>query len=312
MAKLKSNHRKASSISLIKVMLLVPTGAILLVLGFRQLEKWSIGAQKSTKTTIVKSNASEDEQGELLASDTARFFIPQGGEGRVIHHKTFSLSYVEKFEISEWVAYSLTRNELNQPKFSRPDRFNADYSVPTGSSMHRDYTGSGYTRGHLVPAADMSWDSISLRETFLMSNITPQLKYFNEGVWRELEEQTRDWVRKFRRLYIVSGPVLQSINERIGQSRVGVPQVFYKVLLDLDEPEQKSIAFLIPNEISDQPLATYAVAVDSVEALTGLNFFDELIDDRTEEKVERVFEISHWPFHPQRFSWRIEEWNKSK
>lgn len=280
----------------------------MLVLGIRQLEKW----RKTITPTISSINASNDYANPELfeVADTSRYYVPAGGHGNIVHHRHFSLSYVEKYELSEWVAYPLTRVQLNQPKFNRPDQFNPDYAVKTGSAFHRDYTGSGYTRGHLVPAADMAWDSITLRETFYMSNITPQLEHFNEGVWRELEEQTRDWVRKYRRLYIVSGPVLSTIQERIGQSRVGVPRMFFKVLLDLDEPEQKSIGFIIPNDISNEPLKNYAVSVDSIERLTGLNFFGELIDDRSEEKIERTYDIKLWPFHPQRFQWRINEWNK--
>lgn len=308
MAKLKTNHRKAHSISLLRVFILIPIGSALLVLGIRELEKW----RKTTAPASSFSNTStEDENQELIAiANTLRFYLPEGGEGSIVHHRHYSLSYVEKYELSEWVAYILTRAQLNQPKFARPDQFIPDYAVKSGSAFHRDYTGSGYTRGHLVPAADMAWDSIALRETFYMSNIAPQRKYFNEGVWRELEEQTRDWVRKYRRLYVISGPVLSSIQGRIGYNRVGVPGLFFKVLLDLDEPEQKSIGFLIPNELSSEPLTNYAVSVDSVEQLTGLDFFSELIDDRKEEKIESIYQIGLWPFHPQRFQWRVSEWNK--
>lgn len=309
MAKLRSNHRKANTFAIARLLVLMPIGAVLLVLAIRQLDKYRL--QRYGRPDPLTSMGTADEYLDLPAdNDSARFYVPQGGKGIVIHHRQFSLSYVEKFELSEWVAYPLTRAQLNLPKFSRPDRFNPDYSIKTGSSMHRDYTGSGYTRGHLAPAADMAWDSLALRETFYMSNITPQLKFFNAGIWRELEEQTRDWARKFRRLYVVSGPVLSTITDRIGPSKVGVPKLYYKALLDLDEPEQKSIAFLIPNELSEKPLAEYAVAIDSVEILTGLNLFDALVDDRREEKLERSYDLNLWPFHPQRYQWRVDEWNR--
>ena len=132
----------------------------------------------------------DSELEEVSASSPAdRFYLPQGGEGQLIHKSQFSLSYSERHEQAEWVAYDLSIQELNHPKVPRAKRFNVDYNVKSNSAAHRDYSNSGYTRGHMAPAADMSFDSLSMRESFLMSNISPQIRSFNNGIWRELEEQ---------------------------------------------------------------------------------------------------------------------------
>jgi endonuclease G len=233
-------------------------------------------------------------------------FVPGSGKGQLIHHRHFSLSYVEDYEQAEWVAYELTRDELDAPRVPRQEWFNPDYNVTTRSAFYRDYTGSGFTRGHLAPAADMGFDTLAMRESFYMSNISPQLRQFNNGIWRELEEQVRDWAREHGRLYIITGPVLSGdLQMRIGQNSVVVPELFYKVLLDPDNPSGPSIGFLIPNALSERPLMDHAVTLDEVERQTGLDFFP-LFDDRIEEDT---FNKAHWKVDPQRYRIRVKEWN---
>lgn len=243
---------------------------------------------------------------EMEAIDS-RDYLPAAGSGQIVHHAHYSLSYAEKFEQAEWVAYELTRQELDGPRVERTDWFYADYAIETRSAFYRDYSGSGYTRGHLAPAADMAFDSIAMRESFFMSNISPQLRAFNGGIWRELEELTRDWARESGRLYVVTGPVLTGDPlDRIGTNRVAVPETFYKVLADPDEPEKKSIAFIIPNALSEEPIMSYVVSVDSVERLTGIDFFVNL----TTPVDEASFDPALWPVDERRFSRRIKEWNR--
>src|SRR5690606_10935983 len=130
--------------------------------------------------------------------------------------------------------------------------------IPTGSAEFYDYKGSGYTKGHLLPSADRVWNRKVNEETFLMSNISPQVYHFNAGVWRELEENVRDWARANGRLYIVTGPVFRNSRETISPKEITVPEAFFKVALDLDHPEQKAIGFVIPHEKTDLHLADFA------------------------------------------------------
>ena len=56
------------------------------------------------------------------------------------------------------------------------------------------------------------------------------------------------------------------------------------------------IAFLIPNEKSEKPLQNYVVTVDSLESLTGIDFFPEL-PDSIENHLESSKDVSSWLFH---------------
>ena len=240
--------------------------------------------------------------------------LPTSTTGQVIKHNYYALSYSEEHEQAEWVAYELTRKSIQAPNFPRPDNFRPDPKVRKASASKGDYRGSGYDRGHLVPAGDMSFDERAISETFYMSNMSPQIRNFNGGVWRELEENVRDWAYKFRHLYIVSGPVLtEGIRETIGLNEVAVPDKYYKVILDLSEPEIKAIAFLIPNELSNMHLSRYMTTIDEVEEITGIDFFPDLLrDERLEGELESSFDPDAWPFHESKYQTRLNNWNKRK
>lgn len=234
--------------------------------------------------------------------------LPASTTGEVVRHTYFALSYDEDHEQAEWVVYEITRERLNENWAARPNTFRPDPDVRTESATPRDYNGSGYDKGHLCAAADMAFNEKAIDETFLMSNMSPQKPGFNAGVWRELEECTRDWARKFKRIYVATGPVLtQTPLGSIGFSKVTVPGAYYKVLY---APEQhKAIAFVMPNELSSKPVMDYAISIDKVEQLTGLDFFPNLLKGMDEE-IEASLDKDAWPVDRQRYQERVQEWNK--
>jgi endonuclease G len=236
--------------------------------------------------------------------------LPAAGGGEIVEHQWFILSYNEDHEQAAWVAYELTRERLNENWAARPNTFRPDAAVRTESATPRDYSGSGYDKGHLCPAADMAFDEKAIDETFLMSNISPQDPAFNAGVWRELEELTRDWARKFKRLYVATGPVLSLSNyTQIGFSKVSVPNAFYKVLLAPDQ--HRAIAFIMPNQISDSPIMEYACSIDKVERVTGLDFFPAILKGLDEE-LEASLDKDAWPINKARQEERVKVWNLKK
>ncbi len=233
--------------------------------------------------------------------------LPASTTGDVVRHTWYTLSYSEDHEQAEWVAYELTRDRLNENWSARSNNFRPDFAVRTESATPRDYASSGYDRGHLCPAADMAFDEKAMDESFYMSNMSPQVKAFNMGVWRELEECTRDWARKFKRLYVVTGPVLTAAPlGQIGQSKVTVPGAYYKVLL---APEQgKAIAFVLPNAVSESPVMDFACSIDKLEKTTGLDFFPQLLKGLNEE-LEGSLDKDAWPVDRRRYAERVEKWN---
>jgi endonuclease G len=235
------------------------------------------------------------EVGQNPKQDTNEFFLPTSTTGQVIHHEGYSLSYSEPHEQAEWVAYELKKEHLSNSNFKRP-YFEIDKAVKTGAADWRNYRNSGYDRGHLCPAGDRKYSKEAHDETFLTSNISPQRNDFNSGIWNRLEQKVRYWASKYDGVFVVTGGILKGPMETIGQEKVAVPKHFYKVLIDVNTGEPKMIAFLIPHEPSNKPLHEFVVSVDSLEALTGIDFFPELEDD-VEDRLEASSDYKAWSFN---------------
>ena len=207
----------------------------------------------------------------------------------IFSHTAYSFSYNEKHEQANWVAYLLTKAHLGAG-VERSDRFVEDPIVSTGTASNQDYAKSGYDRGHLAPAADMSWSEKVMQESFYFSNMSPQLPGFNRGIWKRLEEQVRDWALLYDSLYIVTGPVLSPDLAHIGPNQVSIPKHYFKALISLKE--KKGIAFYMPNQKSEAPLLQFAMSIDALEEIVGLDLF-HLLPELLEQQLESKRHI--WP-----------------
>ncbi|MFK7969139.1 MAG: DNA/RNA non-specific endonuclease [Bacteroidia bacterium] len=206
-------------------------------------------------------------------------------KGEVVHHQHFSLSYINDHEQAEWVAYELTSEEL-KGEVGRTNNYREDPTVMVGSALLSDYKRSGFDRGHLMPAGDAKFDYNAMSETFYLSNMSPQRNAFNGGIWNSLENRMRVWAGKKESLRIVTGPVLTYTEGKIGASGVSIPSFFYKIALHISDTDTSAIAFLLPHQGSNQPLRDFVVSIDSVERITGIDFYPYLPDD-IEDKIEK-------------------------
>jgi len=257
---------------------------------------WS--KNKNDNNTSLNENApsfnnDSVQLNNIKLSKIKKIEIPQtNSQDIIITHTGYSLSYNETHEQSNWVAYELTREETTK-LFERTDKFIPDPEVKTETANGKDYYGTVYDRGHLAPAADMGWSSTTMAESFFYSNMSPQTKSFNRGIWKKLEELVRSWAIENDTIYIVTGPVLTSGLQTIGANKVSVPNYFYKVILDYSEPSIKGIGFILPNIGSSAPSQNFAVTIDSVEKFTGIDFFP-LLPDKQEELIEKTLCVNCW------------------
>ena len=221
-------------------------------------------------------------------------FYPSSTTDEIVHHSYFSLSYNETYEQAEWVAYVLLKKHLTYDDRKRP-YFIEDPYVRTKSADWRNYKGSGYDRGHLVPAGDRRFSEQAYNETFYTSNISPQNREFNAGLWNRLEMQTRNWAKRYKILYVVTGGVLVDGLDEIGEEDVAVPEYFYKVIAREYKGSITVLAFLMKGEEKNEPLQRFAVPVDRIEELTGIDFFYEM-DKQTQMRVEKEVVLKNWKF----------------
>ncbi|HRM45234.1 MAG TPA: DNA/RNA non-specific endonuclease [Flavobacterium sp.] len=222
-------------------------------------------------------------------------YLPTSTTNQIVKHKYYTLSYNEAHEQAEWVAYELKKDYIKNNNLKRPF-FIADDKVQTGSAHWRNYKNTIYDKGHLCPAGDMEFALDAYNETFLTSNIAPQVRKFNNGVWNRLEQKVRFWAVKYDGVYVVTGGVLEPTLTTIGSEKVSVPKFFYKILLDTSGANVKMIGFLLPNSESDKPLYSFVVSVDYIEKLTGIDFFSKLNDD-IENQLEKSSDYKSWSFN---------------
>jgi len=224
----------------------------------------------------------------------AQIYMPTSTTGQIVHHSHYSLSYNEPFEQAEWVAYTLSKEHLTYDNRERP-YFIEDPWVATKSADWRNYKNSGYDRGHLCPAGDRRFSEQAYNETFYTSNISPQNRHFNAGLWNRLEMQVRSWAKRYGEVVVVTGGVLEKGLWEIGEEGVDVPKYFYKIIAKRKGDTIQVIAFLMPNQEKDRPLTDFVVTVEDIEEKTGIDFFAEM-DNATEESLERQVDLSNWKF----------------
>lgn len=269
-------------------------------------------AQPSTKessqraTTTSKTTKKATPSSPVKAERASITPLPKGSElpqlkrkrtEQVIQHEGYTVSYNADYRIANWVAYVLTDKEARSDKAERQNKFVVDPLVKGASATNEDYTRTGYDRGHLAPAGDMKWSEKAMRESFYLSNITPQKPGLNRGIWKELEEQIRLWARENGAVLIATGPVIpdEELN-RLGKNRVGVPRQFYKVLCMVVNNQLEGVGFLFENrDYGTTPLRQMMVPIDSVEQVTGIDFFPALPDDE-ERQMEATVHTDLWSF----------------
>lgn len=202
-------------------------------------------------------------------------------------------TYSPENKIPVWVAWNLTADRTDGPYKREGNKFTADTDVPAPRAEHQDYVNSGYDRGHMCPSADCRWSQKAQEQSFLLTNICPQLHNLNGGDWKELEDRCRTWALQYGSIYIVCGPLLMNKKHKtIGKNKVVVPEAFFKVVLRLgDQPA--AIGFIYRNERANKTMSSYVNSVDEVERITGLDFFSAL-PDNIEKKVEAKADLNEW------------------
>ncbi len=211
----------------------------------------------------------------------------KGKDEQILYRTGYAISYNPSTKQPNWVAWHLTKSHTNGI-VERPQRaFHDDDDVPN-STHYWDYDkAKQYDRGHMCPAGDNKWDEDAMMQTFLMSNVCPQIRQLNSGVWNDIEIKCRDWANEEGDIYIVCGPIFfkhKSNREEIGKSKIPVPDAFFKVVMS-NRNKGKGIGFICENRKGSNDLNDYKTTIDDVEKISGIDFFPAL-PDKKEEAIE--------------------------
>lgn len=195
-----------------------------------------------------------------------------------LSNRGYAVGYDNALPGPRWAAYRVFPHPGQSPP--RPSSFRTDRRT---SALVRteEYTRSGYDRGHMAPnyAVAVCHGAEAQNETFLMSNVAPQLHALNAGLWKDLEQRiAQRYVERYGEVWVVVGPAYGAAPTRFG--RIPVPEAFWAVIAEYDEAGRgvRAVAYLVPHEEKwrDRELGRYLVSVDRVEELTGLDFFPAL------------------------------------
>ncbi|QFP41930.1 DNA/RNA non-specific endonuclease [Borrelia miyamotoi] len=223
---------------------------------------------------------------------------------QILNKKYYSLGYAESARQAEWTAYHLKREMIElaltlikENKIKRSKKFFEDKDIKGIAPKLTDYIKSGYDRGHIVSSADMSFSKNAMIDTYFLSNISPQQKEFNSGIWLKLEKLVRKWAILKEKIYIISAGILTENKGFIGKNKILIPKNFYKIILSLNNDNSYDIlAFIIPNKkAKDLELRNYVVNVNTIEEKTKIDFFAKL-DAGIKKIIKMKKDIHSWKF----------------
>jgi endonuclease G len=176
-------------------------------------------------------------------------------------------------KVPVWTSWTVTPQTVNGC-VPRSNAFVADASLPANKrSDPKDYAGNGYDQGHIANDAHQSWDQQVEYESFLMSNMAPQLPGLNRGIWKLLESATGAWTfTRQHTLLVYAGSIYNTATDKkIGADQVDVPDAFFKIVID--ENTKEVLAFLFPHkENQGNDLTVVQVTVADVEKASGITF----------------------------------------
>ncbi len=213
-----------------------------------------------------------------LLAQPDRFGLPacSAPDQELAHRTEFVLCYSGSLKVPLWTAYEI---KADRPRTSaiRPKHFRRDPFLTVASASDSDYRNSGFSRGHMVPAADVSWNEDALRDSFLLSNVVPQDLSLNTGQWSRLENVVRKLASFADSTIVLTGPIFCEGVEHIGSNEVAVPCEIFKVVLLIRGNQLAMFAAILPNGPNpSQPLNDFATSVEAVQRRTGLDFFQEI------------------------------------
>jgi endonuclease G len=200
----------------------------------------------------------------------------------VLEREGYTIAYEGRTRNALWVYERLTSHSFSEKIVNRKAmRFQEDRDIPEPiRATLQDYRKSGFDKGHLCPFADCCSSDVAARETFLLSNISPQIHQFNAGCWNQLEQTLRKMVPRYKALHIFTLPLYLPLNgtvqySTLGNNHVAVPTHFCKlVFAEKQTGELDKLAYILPNASipEDVSLESFRTTLERVERLSGVMF----------------------------------------
>ena len=258
--------------------------------------------------------------------EASRLEFPRlkGGSSLVLIHKTndkYGVNFSTEWDCTKksqrWSCYQMHAGNTGgnvgryQEGYPYDDLLDHTNYFNNNGEPYDPFWSSGYDHGHICPSADRQYSKEANRQTFFLTNMQPQRNTFNAGVWAAMEQQVRNWNRgNFRdTLYVCKGGtidkseyIIEYVNRnshqstRVNENHIPVPRFFYMALVSRKGNVWHGMAYWVQQyneDHSNDNRKGYAISIDRLEELTGIDFFCNLPDD-IEDQVESEKEYSFW------------------
>ncbi len=231
----------------------------------------------------------------------------------------YALEWNAEKKHSAWVAYSFDA-VTSKITIDRTDSWAVDPGLSTAmQTTEEDHKNDGFDKGHLCASYDRVYSKEANEQTFYYSNMSPQIASFNQGFWASFEGLVQDWARsnKYDKVYLAKGGTIdQLLINYVDSSKnqwtndkgftvhgLACPKYYFMAILSEKDGAYHAIGFWMEHRddygysngkyASSEVMKTYAVSIDKLEQLTGLDFFCNLPDD-VENQAESAYSESDW------------------
>ena len=268
------------------------------------------GGGGKTEVNINKNVVKSGVPSEVTRLEFPR--LRETGNNIVVVHKTSDsysdgVNYAIEWDIEKksqrWSCYQMMAGyqKTGISRYYGDPQYPYDEDLPSYDYFGQDYFwGSGFSHGHICPSADRLYSDRANYQTFYLTNMQPQYSEFNAGIWEKLEMRIRKWTPSNSTdvLYVCKGGTIDNENQIIKRisGRLIVPQYFFTALLMKNSSGYRAVGFWMEHTAvnhADDNLKDYAMSIDELERLTGIDFFCNLPDD-IENEVEASYAPSAW------------------
>ena len=179
---------------------------------------------------------------------------------QIVDKEFLEICYDYRLKVARAVFYRLDGdlvNELNikeRPKFYEEELIDKQYRA-----KYSDYTNSGYDRGHLAPDASFDWSEESLKATYSLANIIPQVREVNQKTWVKVENYARDKAVELGEVNVLNLVKYSSNPKVIGEDKIAVSIGFYKILYNKSQNYKECFYYLNSKSNLDDKISSHKV-----------------------------------------------------
>lgn len=194
-----------------------------------------------------------------------------------LYNGLFYYSFNENTQLSDWVGYTLKSDNIDGDAVV--NKFYSKDSLVVNSPEVDEFYNCGYHLLQLYPQADAKSLKQDINKTLILSNILPMDYKVYEEKWRVLENMVRGWTMIFDSVHVITGPIYNSDNPvYMSNDKIRVPDKFFKAILVYNGIDMVCAGFIMNNIYDENKVEKTIYSIDSLEIITGYNFFSELPD----------------------------------